>query len=196
MYSLTNEELDIVKQNTMFIDMCKAIPPAEEIVNLSKMDRAMLDDWGYVCEGIVRNTSNNDYVTRIFSPCPDPVPQPLHFRYLLHILIEKGYRITEAEANSPGYVEYTIRWDDNNTNKTTIQSVSELINWLEGARGAYLDFTLTEDNQVSISNPPDCSEFVCDVSSDVYLAAKDYARLAVGRYYDIDSAISRLEPYQ
>lgn len=93
-------------------------------------------------------------------------------------------------------MEYTIRWDNNTTNKTTIQSVSELINWLEGARGAYLDFTLTEDNQVSISNSPDYLEVAVDVSSDVYLAVKDYAGLAVGRYYDIDSAISRLEPYQ
>ena len=89
-----------------------------------------------------------------------------------------------------------MRWDTTDTNKTTIQTVPELIKWLEGARGAYLDFTLTEDNQVSISNTSEFLEVTVDVSSSVYLAAKHYAELAVGRYYDIDSAVKRLEPYQ
>ena len=193
---LTSKELKIVEDNSLFVNLCKAIPTAEEMNGLSRKDRKIIDMWAYFVNGIFEHTLSNDYKITRYSPEQYPLPQPLWFRYLLDTLSDKGYGVFEEARDTPGYISYDITWGNADIESQTISSVTELIRILDGLPAEYMDFRVGDDYQVFISGPDSSKEDCLDVPQSLYETIIYSCAIYPNRYYDIESVIKRLDPYK
>nr|DAI10531.1 MAG TPA: hypothetical protein [Caudoviricetes sp.] len=193
---LTQGEKQLMEQNALLVDICKAIPPADTMVNLSRNERQVLDTLAHMVKGICSHTLTNDYCMTRYSPRPYQLPHPLYFRYILDVLIEKGYKVDESCIAGGGYIEYTIAWNNEKTDKVTINTVTELVEMLDGLPTSYIDFKLGDDYQIFLSGPLFTTIICYDVPQTVYETVRYSAGITPGRYYDLKSVINRLTPYK
>lgn len=193
---LTLKERKIVEDNSLFVDLCKAIPTAEEMNGLSRKDRKIIDMWAYFVNGICEHTLSNDYKITRYSPVQYPLPRPLWFRYLLDTLKDKGYGVFEEARDTPGYISYDITWGNADIESKIVNSITMLIRILDGLPAEYMDFRVGDDYQVFLSGPDSSKENCLDVPKQVYETIIYSCSIYPNRYYDIESVIKRLEPHK
>nr|DAS12224.1 MAG TPA: hypothetical protein [Caudoviricetes sp.] len=193
---MTQKEKKIVEANSLFVNLCKAIPTAEEMNGLSRKDRKIIDMWAYFVNGICEHTLSNDYKITRYSPVQYPLPRPLWFRYLLDTLRDKGYDVSEEARDTPGYITYDITWGNVDIESKIVNSITRLIRMLVGLPAEYMDFRVGDDYQVFVSGPGSSKEYCFDVPKQVYETIVYSCAVYPNRYYDIESVIKRLETHK